>query len=461
MTDFHLTRATEQTEGLAEWLRNAADKTFYQSDDAQLRRWAAAVSALRVPQGWQPIETAPKTGQALLLGYFNSHGKWRTLRGEWCSADAIAEMWEEEADEGWYEVSVEADDVPNCWATEPTHWMPLPPPPSSDAASPPLPVLAEIVPSEDPGSDTAALRAVVQASGFGLYANPDEDIVQYVSRLASNASAVANAIDAFDAQERGLPQAHIAEKLVREIRDSLFRLSPSPAVDEVEAEPVNLPKPQGVIAYEFLHANGHAIVDYSEHTHIGHLSAEKGYEARPLVLASERDQWAAKALDWRRKYAELRYPGMTGIVKAVASTPPKAEPAAPLASQDESHLTTLSKALQRLERAVDMHLGRSSWTQTTNLKGMGYSDAVRKELFAAHDEARAALLSHLSSRPSAARLTDEQTPTDAQLGAAMRKNYEAAKEYGVEYIRWNVTDIDAAIESEVRGIAGEATEVQS
>lgn len=38
-----------------------------------------------------------------------------------------------------------------------------------------------------------------------------------------------------------------------------------------------------VVAYEFLHPNGHAIVDYSEHTHVGHLSAQKGYAARPLV----------------------------------------------------------------------------------------------------------------------------------------------------------------------------------
>ena len=31
---------------------------------------------------------------------------------------------------GWFETVVEADDQPNCWATEPTHWMPLPKPPA-------------------------------------------------------------------------------------------------------------------------------------------------------------------------------------------------------------------------------------------------------------------------------------------------------------------------------------------
>lgn len=43
-----------------------------------------------------------------------------------------------------------------------------------------------------------------------------------------------------------------------------------------------------VIAAEFWHrTNGHAIVDYSEHTYVGHLTEEKGYERRPLVYRSE------------------------------------------------------------------------------------------------------------------------------------------------------------------------------
>ncbi len=83
-----------------------------------------------IPEGWQPIETAPKTGRTILLGYFNSHGNWRAMRGQWFSQEEINETWEEPEDcdglEGWYETSVEADDVPNCWLTEPTHWMPLP-----------------------------------------------------------------------------------------------------------------------------------------------------------------------------------------------------------------------------------------------------------------------------------------------------------------------------------------------
>jgi hypothetical protein len=86
--------------------------------------------AMQAPQApaWQPIETAPQDGRTVLLGYFNACNKWRTLRGEWMSQEFIDENWEEpdNGEPGWYETSVENDDVPNCWRTRPTHWMPLP-----------------------------------------------------------------------------------------------------------------------------------------------------------------------------------------------------------------------------------------------------------------------------------------------------------------------------------------------
>lgn len=80
---------------------------------------------------WQPIEIAPKDGRTLLLGYLNSHGKWRTLRGQWMSEEYINETWDEPeyGDPGWYETVVESDDIPNCWIANPTHWMPMPTPP--------------------------------------------------------------------------------------------------------------------------------------------------------------------------------------------------------------------------------------------------------------------------------------------------------------------------------------------
>lgn len=86
-----------------------------------------------VAAGWMPIETAPKNGRTLLLGWFNSHKKWRTTRGEWLSQDHIDEYAEDPdcMDPGWHETTVEDDDG-KCWPIEPTHWMPLPPAPSTE-----------------------------------------------------------------------------------------------------------------------------------------------------------------------------------------------------------------------------------------------------------------------------------------------------------------------------------------
>lgn len=93
----------------------------------------AANAALEAPQpGWLPISEAPKDGRTLLLGYFNSHGKWRTTRGEWLSEEFI-EQYAEDPDmmkPGWHETTVE-DDEGKCWLINPTHYMPLPPPPST------------------------------------------------------------------------------------------------------------------------------------------------------------------------------------------------------------------------------------------------------------------------------------------------------------------------------------------
>lgn len=61
--------------------------------------------------------------------------------------------------------------------------------------------------------------------------------------------------------------------------------------------------------------------------------------------------------------------------------------AAPLRAQLDKCL----RVLVRIEAAVDWSLGRSAFTQSTNLKGIGHSQQVRKELYAAHDEVRAAI----------------------------------------------------------------------
>ncbi|WP_368648008.1 hypothetical protein ABRZ10_07210 [Castellaniella ginsengisoli] len=115
---FRLT-ATAHITGLARVIESCCDHI-----DAQ----AAEIARLREAQAWQPIETAPRDGRTLLLGRRNSLGNWRTMRGQWMSAEYIAEYWEDpdEVEPGWFETAVEAEDPPNCWLIEPTHWMPLP-----------------------------------------------------------------------------------------------------------------------------------------------------------------------------------------------------------------------------------------------------------------------------------------------------------------------------------------------
>lgn len=97
-----------------------------------VRQFARAVLAASVAPApappWLPIETAPQDGRTILLGRYNELGKWRTMRGQWMSQDCIDETWEdpESGEPGWFETCVEADELPNCWPTNPTHWMPLP-----------------------------------------------------------------------------------------------------------------------------------------------------------------------------------------------------------------------------------------------------------------------------------------------------------------------------------------------
>ncbi|MNU91088.1 hypothetical protein D3C71_809690 [compost metagenome] len=116
----------------------------YEQTGATFPRWKSAYAAMLAAaptapaaNGWLDIASAPKTGRTLLLGYWNSHGKWRTLRGQWMSAAHIAESFEEpdDAKEGWFETSTEADDVPNCWPVTPSHWQPMPAAPGTPPAS--------------------------------------------------------------------------------------------------------------------------------------------------------------------------------------------------------------------------------------------------------------------------------------------------------------------------------------
>lgn len=123
--------ATDETETVVESLGMNESRRFSDPLFLKHKMEAYADARVRESQQWQPIETAPKTGRKVLLGFVNSHGNWRTMLGLWISKEEILNELEDDDlfDEGWYEISVEADDTPNCWLTNPSHWMPLPPPP--------------------------------------------------------------------------------------------------------------------------------------------------------------------------------------------------------------------------------------------------------------------------------------------------------------------------------------------
>jgi len=132
MTKSALLKAREALQAAEAGLVNCIPVPGYSPATLQIvRDGIADLDRAIAEDGWRPIETAPKDGRALLLGYTNQHGRWRTLRGRWVPIEEILEEWQELEDheEGWYEAPVEPDEIPNVWETTPTHWMPLPAPP--------------------------------------------------------------------------------------------------------------------------------------------------------------------------------------------------------------------------------------------------------------------------------------------------------------------------------------------
>ena len=97
-------------------------------------------------QEWMPIETAPKNGSRMLLAYRNSMQNWRRVIAFYAPKLTIEQNddgdgWSEydEANdryclpEGWYECVDNWDEYSSVHIAgiDPTHWMPLPPPPES------------------------------------------------------------------------------------------------------------------------------------------------------------------------------------------------------------------------------------------------------------------------------------------------------------------------------------------
>jgi len=67
-----------------------------------------------MPHQWQPIETAPKDGTVILIAEF-TRPVWSVVSAKWCKE------WHEPS---WDTISK------HCLYNNPTHWMPLPPPPA-------------------------------------------------------------------------------------------------------------------------------------------------------------------------------------------------------------------------------------------------------------------------------------------------------------------------------------------
>jgi hypothetical protein len=79
---------------------------------------------------WQTIESAPKK-RKVIAGYWNDHGKWRTITARYYVANSLDDYTGDEesgyAPEGWYEEYESNEEIYPC--RQPTHWMPLPTPP--------------------------------------------------------------------------------------------------------------------------------------------------------------------------------------------------------------------------------------------------------------------------------------------------------------------------------------------
>jgi len=94
-----------------------------------------------VPPGWMPIETAPKDGRKIILFYRNRNDKARTVMASWVTDEEAAETDEDGVGltAGWYEAIDNWDDYTAVaiHEGEPTHWMPLPPPPGTQPGDKP------------------------------------------------------------------------------------------------------------------------------------------------------------------------------------------------------------------------------------------------------------------------------------------------------------------------------------
>jgi Protein of unknown function (DUF551) len=91
------------------------------------------------PVAWHPIATAPMTGKKVILFYLNRNKLPRTVMARWLTDEDATEMDNDDVGlkRGWYECIDNWDDytLVAIHEGEPSHWMPIPAPPSDTKAT--------------------------------------------------------------------------------------------------------------------------------------------------------------------------------------------------------------------------------------------------------------------------------------------------------------------------------------
>ena len=112
------------------------EQSFMQKQNAITALRAALAQEQAEPVAWQRIETAPKTGRKVILFYLNRNNFPRTVMARWVTDDEAVETDTDcvGLEGGWYECIDNWDDYTEVaiHEGEPTHWMPLPPAPTSE-----------------------------------------------------------------------------------------------------------------------------------------------------------------------------------------------------------------------------------------------------------------------------------------------------------------------------------------
>lgn len=104
---------------------DAIERIGKMSREKMARQMAEEAAEARPMSEWQPIETAPRDGEKILVS--TDSGSINVVRWsdeaefEQCSTAPGWQIWA--CEDCWYSVALEF--------SEATHWMPLPPPPSS------------------------------------------------------------------------------------------------------------------------------------------------------------------------------------------------------------------------------------------------------------------------------------------------------------------------------------------